>query len=235
MEKATGLGFNMTAEGIVSTAYAAAKYLESRKFDKKVFIIGMPGIARELDAVGIRHIGVGPDVLLGNLAQLVNEDFIPDPEVGAVIVGFDEHFSFPKLFKAASYLNNPDVLFIGTNTDERFPMPKCVVPGTGSIVRSVEVCAERKATIMGKPDSSIVEPLMKEHGIIPARTLMIGDRGNTDIQLGTICGFQTLLVGTGIHGPSDVEKWRTGTDDEKMCIPDVYVPRLGDLLPYLTD
>lgn len=100
-----------------------------------------------------------------------------DPHVGAVVVGFDEHFSYPKMLKAACYLGNPDTLFIATNTDQRFPMGgNLVIPGTGSIVKSIETCSGRKPLIIGKPNSIIADVLLKEHSVDPKRTLMIGDK-----------------------------------------------------------
>lgn len=85
------------------------------------------GITKELDYVGIPHIGVGPDPVLNS----PYEAFEMDPEVGAVIVGFDEHFSYRKMMKAASYLKDKAVHFIATNTDERFPTSgSLVIPGT---------------------------------------------------------------------------------------------------------
>lgn len=232
LEKAHRLGFNITEDGIISTAYATAKYLQNRNFTKKVYLVGTTGIANELDNVGIRHTAPGPDVTT-NIQNLFAE-FKPDAEIGAVVVGFDEHLSFPKMYKAATYLSNPDCLFIGTNTDERFPSTNGIVPGTGAIVRAIETCAERKATIMGKPNKSICESLINGHIIVPERTLMIGDRANTDILLGTNCGFQTLLVGTGVHSLDDVKRWQeSNSNDDKKLLPDVYLPRLGDLLPFL--
>lgn len=213
----------------------AAKYLQSKSFAGKVFIVGSAGIAGELDKVCIRHEGVGPDVLKTNFQSLVTSEFQPDPDVGAVVVGFDEHFSFPKMFKAATYLERPGCLFIGTNTDERFPMPSGnVVPGTGSMVRSIEVAAGRSCELMGKPNPFVCAALIEDFGIAPERTLMIGDRCNTDILLGANCGFHTLLVGTGIHSLNDVDTWKVNDSvEDKKLVPDVYLPKLGDLLPFM--
>ena len=75
---------------MISTAYLSAQYLKQQNFSKKVYVVGSSGIAKELDAVNIRHFGVGQDVLNGPIYSIVNDD-LKDPEVGAVIVGFDEH------------------------------------------------------------------------------------------------------------------------------------------------
>ena len=70
-----------------------------------------------------------PDIMEGNVFDGRLDHIRLDPEVGAVVVGFDSHISFNKILKASSYLKNPDVLFIATNRDERFPMEHVVCPG----------------------------------------------------------------------------------------------------------
>lgn len=90
-------------------------------------ISSVAAIGKELKEVGILHTGIGPDPVKKDIPF---NTFEKDPEVGAVIVGFDEHFSYLKMLKAASYLNDPSVHFIGTNTDERFPADDhIIVPG----------------------------------------------------------------------------------------------------------
>lgn len=234
--KGVELGFNITQDGIISTAHATAAYLKNRNFNKRVYVIGSEGITQELDKVGIQHTEVGPDPMQGSLGDFMAKHLRLEQNIGAVVVGFDEHFSFPKMTKAASYLSDPNCLFIATNTDERFPMPTLVVPGSGSFVSAIQTCAERKPFVIGKPNPAICEQLIKNKKINPARTLMIGDRANTDILLGHNCGFQTLLVGSGIHQLSDVEQWKNSDDPEdKKLIPDVYLPKLGDLFPAIVN
>lgn len=122
LEKFHSLGFHATVDEVVSTSFLAAKYLKANlDSSKKVYVIGSPAVACELDAAGVKHFGVGQDYLKTSVPTFV-ENVTLDPDVGAVLVGFDEHLSYPKLFKAASYLKDPNVLFVATNTDESFPV-----------------------------------------------------------------------------------------------------------------
>uniref|UniRef100_A0A1B6IA33 4-nitrophenylphosphatase n=2 Tax=Homalodisca liturata TaxID=320908 RepID=A0A1B6IA33_9HEMI len=235
LDKFKKLGFNATKEEIIGTAYLTAQYLSSLNFNKKVYLIGSPGIAKELDSVGIRHIGVGPEPMPTSLPELV-DNLNLDPEVGAVVVGFDIHFSVPKVVKATSYLERKGSIFIATNTDERYPLDVegIIMPGTGAYVAAVQTAAERKPIIMGKPEAYIREYLVNKHKINPSRTLMIGDRCNSDILLGKRCGFQTLLVLTGVTDIEQAKAWKESADkDENALVPDYYTNRLGDLLPHL--
>ena len=49
LSKFTGLGLNVKAEEIYSSSYAAAAYLASIDFKKKVYVVGEVGIQEELD------------------------------------------------------------------------------------------------------------------------------------------------------------------------------------------
>ncbi|KAG5666362.1 hypothetical protein PVAND_014393 [Polypedilum vanderplanki] len=213
-EKAKIMDFNVGLDNMISTSYLAAHYLKSQNFNKKVYIVGSSGISRELDAVGIKHTGVGPDFHTGSLMAYMNENLVLDPEIGAVIVGFDEHISFQT--------------------------KKNVIPGTGSIVKAVETCAERKTIVMGKPENWLCDIFFKDDIKNNSnRFLMIGDRLNTDVLFGKKNNLQTLLVESGVHKIDKVkqiiEYLEKNTELERRedlvnQIPDYFVTKLGDLL-----
>jgi len=58
---------------------------------------------------------------------------------------------------------------------------------------------------------------------------------NTDIQFGYNCGFQTLLVGTGVNSYQDaIEAQASKVPPLYQQVPDLYVPKLSNLLPFLS-
>jgi len=237
--KVEKLGFGGSMDEIIGTAYLAATYLEQIEFDKNklVYVVGSTGITQELDDVGIKYLPVGPDPVptdgTWSLETLKFQPLKLNPDVGAVISGFDINISFNKILKGASYASKAGNIFIATNTDEQFPMSgtDVVVPGTGSMVAAVATAAGRTPVVLGKPSKFMFEIVQKRHpGIVPSRTLMIGDRANTDILLGKNCGLQTLLVGSGVHSLAETRQWEESGDQEtRRMVADYYVDKLGDL------
>ncbi|CAD7005848.1 unnamed protein product [Ceratitis capitata] len=229
---AMGAGFDVPETRIIAPISGIVEYLQARDFRKKVYIIGAEAVRSELTAVGIESFGPGPDVLAGKLsdyiAQHVNDT--EAHEVGAVVVGFDEHFSFAKMLKACHYLGtNPDCLFMSTNFDHVHRYPAFSVPGTRALLVALETCVGRSALQFGKPNAEICAELIKSGRVVPARTLMIGDVCKVDILFGHNCGLQTLLVGTGFNSVYELNEILQNPSENERYIPDFFVPSLGDI------
>ncbi len=107
----------------------------------------------------------------------VNGKIYLEKDIGAVVIGFDEHISYPKILKAANYLAKPNCLFLASNSDETLPMGvPMVVPGTGVIIKAVETASQKTSLIFGKPSTAMFDVISKQFQIDRQRTLMIGDR-----------------------------------------------------------
>lgn len=120
-EKMSTLGFDVKEHEVFGTAYCCAMYLKTVcKLEGKVYLVGSDAMKQELEAVGIQQTGVGPDLIAGKQADWANVPL--DPVVKAVVVGFDQHFSYMKLNRALQYLTQQDCLFVGTNRDTRLPL-----------------------------------------------------------------------------------------------------------------
>ncbi|KFV00361.1 Phosphoglycolate phosphatase, partial [Tauraco erythrolophus] len=106
--------------------------------------------------------------------------------------------------------------------------------GTGCLVKAVETAAQREAFIVGKPNRYMFDCVASEFDIDPARTIMVGDRLDTDILMGNSCGLTTLLTLTGVTTLEEVQGHQeSGCPTRQSLVPHYYVESIADLLPAL--
>ncbi|KAK3793802.1 hypothetical protein RRG08_061935 [Elysia crispata] len=209
VKKCSNYGYNAKKDEILCTAWIAAEYLRSANFKDKVYVMGKKeSIGEELDAVGIKYTGPGPDPIVGTSYADWLENVKLDPEVKCVLVGFDPDISYMKLIRAASYLKKPDCIYLATNEDSSFPStnPNISIPGTGCMVSPVSLASGREPIVMGKPAPNMFEVLRKVHNLDPSRCMMVGDRLDTDILFAKNCGMQSMLVLSGISTVDDIQR-----------------------------
>jgi len=235
VQKCQQLGFHISDErDIVTTSWVAAQYLQTHGVNGKVYLIGSPGMGDELQLAGLKYVGIGPDHVEKYTNDVVLRETPLDEDIGAVLVGYDVHFSMAKLFKAASYLKNPRCVFVATNTDRYFPLfnnPLAVVPGTGTIVDAVISASDRQPIILGKPEQPMFDFLCQIHHIVPDKTLMVGDRIASDINFGRKFGMKTLLVETGSNKEIDaIRNFQQGLHD---LVPNFVTESLSNFLQFL--
>ncbi|XP_006890198.1 PREDICTED: pyridoxal phosphate phosphatase [Elephantulus edwardii] len=215
------LGFRgLRAEQLFSSALCAARLLRQRlcAAPGAVFVLGGEGLRAELRAAGLRVAG----------------DPGEDPRVRAVLVGYDEHFSFAKLSEACAHLRDPDCLLVATDRDPWHPLSDgSRTPGTGSLAAAVETASGRQAVVVGKPSPYMFECITEHFPVDPARMLMVGDRLETDILFGHRCGMTTVLTLTGVSRLEEAQAHLAA--GQLDLVPHYYVETIADLMEGLED
>ena len=98
--------------------------------------------------------------------------------------------------------------FIATNNDSSYPTPNGLAPGAGSLVAALAYSSGRQPTNIGKPAAPLFQAALAVLGTGAARTLMIGDRLETDILGAAEAGMPTALVMTGVTSPALLQESR---------------------------
>ncbi|KZS96822.1 2-phosphoglycolate phosphatase [Sistotremastrum niveocremeum HHB9708] len=233
-KKFDSLGVEASVEEIFGSAYAAAVYISSvlkLPKDEKVYVIGMDGIEQELAEEGVAFEG-GTDPADNTLAPFSLKNFKPDPAISAVLIGLDTSINYTKLSKAFQYLNRPasegksgkPVHFLVTNQDPTYPAGDGLLPGAGSISAPLRYSLKKDPISLGKPGKTMLDCIQAKHHFDPARSIMIGDRLDTDILFGQAGGLSTLLVLTGVTQESEISG-----PDASPIVPDFVTASLGDL------
>ena len=227
--KFKSLGLDVKAEEIYSSSFAAAAYLQANNFptdgSKKVYVVGEVGIGEELELAGIPYTG-GPDDAGKTIDLSPGLRLDQDPDVGAVIVGFDRNINYHKIQYATLCIReNPGCEFIATNTDAVTHLTDAQEwAGNGSMVGAIKGSTQREPTVVGKPSSFMLDDVAQRFGLDKSEICMIGDRLDTDILFGQNGGLKTLLVLTGVTTEERLQS------PENEIQPDLYAGGLKDLL-----
>jgi phosphoglycolate/pyridoxal phosphate phosphatase family enzyme len=207
----------VSTEDVVTAGSASAAFLLSRALTS-AFVVGEPGLIEELSSASITC----QSVCDTELARMSDDDFSAlfhdcTPRPDAVVVGLDSSFTYRKLALASAFVQR-GALLVGTNPDAGDRIGAGLAPGAGAIIAAVETASGCQATVVGKPDPSIISSLLSLRGLRAEETLFVGDRLDTDVLCGSLAGVATCLVLTGVASLQDAEK-ATGKHRPTFVLP----------------
>lgn len=158
-------------------------------------------VLSHLRKIGLRrgdriHVCAAP--ALGQLLR--GEGFVPTSQtrgVKALVVAWNPKVTFDDIRHAADVART-GVPFVAANKDATYPSEHGLLPGSGAIVAAIEVASGTQATGVGKPRPELVRLALERAGSEPARSLVCGDRPDTDVAGARAAGVPVALVLTGV-------------------------------------
>jgi HAD superfamily hydrolase (TIGR01450 family) len=180
-----GMGVPASPAEVLTSARAAAALLAQR------LPAGAPVLVVGADALRA-------DVREAGLTVVASADEGP----AAVVQGYGPQVGWADLAEACVAVR-AGATWVATNTDRTLPTPRGPLPGNGSLVAALATALDRQPDlVVGKPEPGLFVTAAREAGA--ARTLVVGDRLDTDIEGAVRAEMDSLLVLTGVSGPADV-------------------------------
>ena len=130
-------------------------------------------------------------------------------KIEVLLITLDRTLNYEKLEIAAKALEN-GARFFAANIDDTCPVDGGEVLDAGATISALEKRTHKKLELhFGKPsDFMMNEIICKLNGDL-SKALLIGDRLETDIEMGNKLGIDTALVSTGVklytNGNSEIK------------------------------
>jgi 4-nitrophenyl phosphatase len=167
-------GYAASADQVFTSAMAGAALVAGET--GAVFVVGEAGLVATLRDASIR----------------VTDDWT---EASLVMVGLDRALTYGRLRDAVLAVR-AGARLIATNLDPTYPTPDGQWPGGGAIALAIAAAGEVEPEVAGKPHAPMRD-LVRAH-LQPGPTWVVGDRPETDLAMGKLEGWKTVLVLTGI-------------------------------------
>ncbi|CAL7939006.1 unnamed protein product [Xylocopa violacea] len=227
LERMRPSGLHMKLDQIINTARVISWYLKMIQFSDEAFVIGSPVFRQALIDDGIKLAPTEIKLEKEDLFSIVHA-LNDNASVKAVIADFSIKYDYLKIAYALSCLSREDVLYIcGAQDDWIAYAADQKILGSGPMIDIITRLSGKKPINCAKPSETLGKFVLKACDVHdPKRCLFIGDSLQTDIKFGKLCGFQTLLVGSGVNKIEDAEQSQENR-------PDFYISSLRLLNPTL--
>jgi HAD superfamily hydrolase (TIGR01450 family) len=191
------IGAKASLRDVVTVGGAVQHLLADTRSGRTAFVIGTPALRSHVENAGLKVLN-GTD--LASRAEVV-------------VVGGTEQLTYDDLrYAALAVRRGAD--FLATARDPTYPQPDGLWPGTGAILAAVEVASERRAQTVGKPEPQLMLTALDRLG--EGRTLVVGDRVDTDLAAAAAAGLDSALVLSGGARREDAE----GLDPAPVAVTD---------------
>ena len=179
------IGLDVPPNAIYTSAVATAQFLQAQHPNGSAYVIGEAGLTTALHDVGYVLTDQSPDY---------------------VVLGETTSYSFERI-TVAMRLVAAGARFIATNPDVSGPGEGGLVPATGAVAALISAATGVQPYYIGKPNPLIMRTALRTIDAHSEDSVMVGDRMDTDIIIGTESGLETILVLTAVTRREDVPRY----------------------------
>ena len=183
-EKVRFIGLNILNNHIINPLVALNKYIINNEIKTYFF--------------------VGTEFQKNNIIDSNNYEIFPDYVILCDFENIDCNYKL--LNKIYQYIRNGSKI-LTTSYSDYYISDSEYRMDTGIFVKMFESLTGKKAVILGKPSTEILQIAILELNKKPKDIVLIGDDGFSDIQGGKQLGMETILVKTGVYKEGDEEKY----------------------------
>ena len=200
VEKLRKMGLEVDRSKVMTSGEATCEKINELYPGKRAFVLGNEFLVNDFKEYGIT----------------VDQE---NPEI--VVIGFDTTLDYAKMTAVCDFVR-AGLPYIATHPDFNCPTETGFIPDIGAIMAFIEASTGRRPDlIVGKPNTGIVEAVLRRTGLKCEELAMVGDRLYTDIETGLRSGMLSILVMSG------------ETTEEMLAasstVPDLKFGRLSDM------
>ena len=200
VQKLAKMGLNIDRSKVMTSGEATCEKINELYPGKRAFVLGNEFLVEEFHEAGIPIDSKNPEI---------------------VVIGFDTTLDYKKMQDVCDFVR-AGLPYIATHPDFNCPTETGFMPDIGAIMAFIEASTGRRPDlIVGKPNTGIVEAVLRRTGLKVNELAMVGDRLYTDIETGLRSGMLSILVMSG----ETTEEMLAASE----TVPDLKFGRLSDM------